>query len=268
LLMYLRLGVVFCLKTTEPYSAQFRARDSSDDFELRVREHDVYTLNQARAHDYSHKITSTNPQGDAKIALIVGYFHDALEPLTFPEQKKKWPTRLHWTQTKTGIWPTKPKARRDNDNSDIDSTEDASCTPPTVTRFARLPEDELAFAMTALTGQKTIPRSFEDWYGDAGEDRWLWHELLGGLRKLHQGIVKKEVPPIDFGKVLQECLFPVAGVRPTADLIMKATHKLSAISEGAVIWWQATHLFDKQPTCVTAADACAAWGLDSGEHYI
>ena len=93
-------------------------------------------------------------------------------------------------------------------------------------------------------------------------------ELFSGLEQLHQRMLQEDVPPIDFGDVLQECLVPVAGVRPTADLIIKATHMLPAISEGAVIWWEANHLFGMQPTCVMAVDALAAWGLDSGEHYV
>lgn len=156
LLMYLRLGIVFCLKTNEPYVAKFRAHDSSDKFEITVREGDVYTLNEARANDCSHQIATTNLQGDAKISLVVGYFQNSLTPLQYAEQKNKWSDRLDWTNKNGGIRPIVPMVRSTPDIIDTDLAEGAACDP------AAFSDDELAFAMRALTGQDRVPTTFDD----------------------------------------------------------------------------------------------------------
>jgi hypothetical protein len=183
MLLYLRLGLVFCLKTSKPYTVRFQSHDKSHQFGIKVKEGDVYTLNEARANDCSHQVVSVNDPGDVKISLVWGYFTNKLKPLLFDQQKAKWGELLDWNKTKHGkIWPVCGRHTSANaaspisgssamtsvsKNSAVNAADAAGAASKPQVRCADLDTfstDELGFIMKVLTGDEcaVVLRSFDD----------------------------------------------------------------------------------------------------------
>ena len=182
MLLYLRLGAVFCLKTTEPYTVTFKSHDQSQQFDIKVKEGDVYPLNEARANDCSHRVVCVNDPGAVKICLVFGCFNNTLKPLLFAQQKAKWGKLLDWRQTTQGkIWPVIDRrilyaqlsanaSSTISGSTSVSNKSGANAADAAVSASkpqVRCSTDELDFIMKVLTGDEcaVVLGSFDDLCG-------------------------------------------------------------------------------------------------------